>query len=191
MSTNLPVGHAVTAGDTLVVAIMLTNTHAGTVSATDSQGNTYTTAADQLDGADDRTLIVTATAVKALSTSDTITVGYPYTGEHHLAVDELTNVETIASHAAATGAAGTDFNSGPTTTNTADPELVFGVAGVQGGAPTTWSNGFTALPTLLVTHDQLATGYRKVTAAGTYAAAGTCDHQWMAAAVVFTGRHHA
>lgn len=185
-STHLTVGHAVAAGDTLVVAMMLTNTRSGTVSATDSQGNTYTTAADQTDGADDRTLILTATAVKTLSTSDTITLGYPSTGEQHLTVDELTNVKAIDRHAAATGAAGTDFNSGPTPTSTSDTELAFGVAGVQGGTAAIWSNGFTALPTLLVSHDQLLTGYRTITAAGTYAAAGTCNHQWMAAAVVFS-----
>ncbi|MEY9968269.1 hypothetical protein ABIA33_006353 [Streptacidiphilus sp. MAP12-16] len=184
-STKLPVRHAVAAGDTLVVPMMLTNTHTGTISATDSQGNTYTIAADQTDDAGDRTLILTATAVKALSTSDTITIGYPSTGEQHLAVDELTNVKAVDQHAAATGAAGTAFNSGSTPTTTANPEMVFGVAGVQGGTAATWSSGFTALPTLFVSHDQLATGYRTVTATGTYAAAGTCDHQWMATAVTF------
>ncbi|WP_330331992.1 helix-turn-helix domain-containing protein [Streptomyces sp. NBC_00536] len=185
-STRLPVTHAVAAGDTLVVAMMLTNTHTGTVSATDSQGNTYTPAADQADdGAGDRTLVLTAIAVKALSTSDTIALGYPSTGEQHLAVDELTNVKAVDRHAAATGAAGTDFTSGPTPTTTAGSELVFGVAGVQGGAAATWASGFTALPTLSVSHDQLATGYKTVAATGAYAAAGTCDHQWMAAAVAF------
>ncbi|MDJ0346806.1 hypothetical protein QMK19_33205 [Streptomyces sp. H10-C2] len=184
-STKLPVRHAVAAGDTLVVPMMLTNTHTGTVSATDSRGNTYTTAADQTDGADDRILILTATGVKALTTSDTITVGYPSTGEQHLAVDELTNVKAVDQHAATTGVAGTNFNSGSTPTTTVNSELVFGVAGVQGGTAATWSSGFTALPTLFVSHDQLATGYQTVIAPGTYAAAGTCDHQWMAAAVAF------
>ncbi|MEV5283427.1 helix-turn-helix domain-containing protein [Streptomyces sp. NPDC051994] len=185
-STKLPVGHAVAVGDTLVVSMMLTNTHTGTVSATDSRGSTYTTAADQTDGdAGDRTLILTATAIKALSTSDTITVGYPSTGEQHLTVDELTNVKAVDQHASATGAAGTNFNSGSTPAITANPELVFGVAGVQGGTAATWSSGFTALPTLFVSHDQLAAGYKTVTATGTYAAVGSCDHQWMAAVAAF------
>ncbi|WP_329460996.1 hypothetical protein [Streptomyces sp. NBC_01431] len=185
-STKLAVGHAVAAGDTLVVPMMLTNTHTGTVSATDSRGNTYTTAAEQTDGgAGDRILILTATAVKALSTSDSITVGYPSTGEQHLTVEELTNVKAVDQHAAATGAAGTSFNSGSTPATTANFELVFGVAGVQGGTAATWSSGFTALPTLFVSHDQLATGYKMVTATGTYAAAGSCDHQWMAAVAAF------
>ncbi|WP_441247430.1 helix-turn-helix domain-containing protein [Kitasatospora sp. McL0602] len=184
-STRLPVRRAVAAGDTLVVPIMLTNTHAGTVGATDSQGNTYTTAADQSDDAGDRVLVLTATAVRALSSSDTITVGYPSTGEQHLAVDELTNVKAVDQHAAATGAAGIDFDSGPTPTTTADSELIYGVAGVQGGPAATWSSRFTALPTLFVSHDQLATGYRTVSATGSYPATGTCAYQWMAAAVAF------
>ncbi|GAA1945801.1 helix-turn-helix domain-containing protein [Kitasatospora viridis] len=185
-STKLPVTHPVAAGDTLVVPVMLTNTHDGTVSATDSRGNTYTTAADQPDGgAGDRTLILTAVAVKALTTSDTITLSYPSTGEQHVAVDELANVGAVDQHAAATGGAGTGFDSGPTPPTATRSELVFAVAGVQGGAAVAWSDGFTALPTLFVSQDQLATGYETVGAPGSYAAAGTCDHQWMAAAVAF------
>jgi hypothetical protein len=181
-STRLAVGHAVAAGDTLVVPMMLTNTHAGAVSATDGQGNTYTVAADQNDGgADDRTLILTATAVKALTSSDTITVSYPVSGEQHLVVEELTDVEAVDQHAAATGGAGTAFNSG--SMHSDRPEFVFAVAGVQGGATAAWSSEFTALPTLFVSKDQLATAYRRV--GGIYAATGTCDHQWMAAAVAF------
>ncbi|MDH6577257.1 helix-turn-helix transcriptional regulator [Kitasatospora sp. MAP5-34] len=185
-ATTLPVQHAVAAGETLVVPVMLTNTRPGEVRATDSQGNTYMIAADQTDGAaGDRTLVLTATVAGALSPSDTITLSYPSTGEQHVIVDELTDVRVVDQHAAATGARGTDFNSGTTPTTRVGPKLVFGVAGVQGGAPVTWTDGFTALPTLSVSADQLATGYKRVTVASSYAAVGTCDHQWMAGVVAF------
>ncbi|MFE2311501.1 hypothetical protein, partial [Streptomyces sp. NPDC059411] len=185
-STTLPVKRAVAAGETLVVPVMLTNTHPGEVRATDSQGNTYLIAADQTDGAaDDRTLILTAAVTTALSPSDTITLGYPSTGEQHVIVDELTAVSAVDQHAAATGARGTDFNSGTTPPTSVGPKLVFGVVGVQGGAPVTWTDGFTALPTLFASADQLATGYKRVTAAGSYAAVGTCDRQWMAGVITF------
>ena len=74
---------------------------------------------------------------------------------------------------------------GATPSTGTGPRLVFGVAGVQGGAAAAWTDGFTPLPTLFVSDDQLATGYKTVTAAGAYAAVGTCDHQWMAAVVAF------
>ncbi|GAA1233473.1 hypothetical protein GCM10009665_24690 [Kitasatospora nipponensis] len=185
-STTLPVNRAVAAGETLVVPVMLTNTGPGEVRATDSHGDTYVMAADQSDGAaGDRTLVLTATVATALSPSDAITLSYPSAGEQHVIVDELTGVRTVDRHASASGARGTDFNSGTTPTTSVGPELVFGVAGVQGGAPVTWTDGFTALPTLSVSSDQLATGYKRVTVAGSYAAVGSCDHQWMAAVVAF------
>ncbi|MER5636897.1 helix-turn-helix transcriptional regulator [Kitasatospora sp. NPDC002227] len=185
-STTVHVRRTVPVGDTLVVPVMLTNTHPGAVEVTDSRGNSYTTVADQNDGAaSDRTLVFTATVAKALSTADTIVLSYPSTNEQHVVVDELANVRAVDQHAAATGAKGTDFDSGAAPSTSTGLRLVFGVAGVQGGAAATWTDGFTPLPTLFVSDDQLATGYKTVTAAGAYAAVGTCDHQWMAAVVAF------
>ncbi|GAA2138128.1 hypothetical protein GCM10009760_19190 [Kitasatospora kazusensis] len=182
-SLTLPVSRAVRAGDTLLVSVMLTNTHSGTVGATDSQGNSYTVVSNTPDGAGDRTLVLAAVGVNALTTADHLTLTYPTTGEHHVSVVEFSGVGAVDRSAAATGAAGTPFNSGTTPVTTAANELVFGVAGVQGGAAATWSDGFTALPTLFVADDQLATAYRNVSATGGYAATGTATHQWMAAAV--------
>jgi hypothetical protein len=182
---TLPVGRAVRAGDTLVVSAMLTNTKTGTVGATDSQGNVYTAAApaDRTDGAGDRTLVLTSVGVKPLSTSDTITLTYPTTGEHHVSVQAFSGVTAVDQSASATGAPGTSFNSGATATTTAANELVFGVAGVQGGENATWSSGFNAQPTLFVSEDQLATAYQIVPATGNYAATGTATHRWMASVV--------
>ncbi len=180
---TLPVSRAVRSGDTVLVSAMLTNTHSGTVAATDTQGNRYTVLSDTPDGASDRTLVLAAVGVNALSTTDQITLSYPTTGEHHVSVEEFSGVTAVDRTAAATGAAGTPFNSGSTPTTSVPNELVFGVAGVQGGKNATWSAGFTPLPTLFVSEDQLATAYQPVSATGAYAATGTATHQWMAAAV--------
>lgn len=182
-SLTLPVTRTVRAGDTLLVSAMLTNTKTGTVTATDSQGNTYTSATDRTDGSGDRTLVLTSIGAKPLSTSDTITLTYPTTGEHHVSVQEFSGVTAVDKNNSATGAAGTPFNSGATTTTTTANELVFGVAGVQGGENATWSPDFTAQPTLFVSEDQLATAYKIVNATGNYAATGTATHQWMSSVV--------
>ena len=168
-----------------MVALMLTNTHAGTVNATDSKGNTYATAADQDDrGAGDRTLILSATTVKALSTRH----NHRQLSVHRRTAPDRRRVDERQGGRPARLDDRRRRHRLQLRTN-ADhhrhPELVFGVAGVQGGAAAAWSSGFTALPTLFVADDQLATGYETVTAIGSYAAAGTCDHQWMAAVVAF------
>ncbi|GIG63518.1 hypothetical protein Lfu02_78900 [Longispora fulva] len=189
-SLTVPVTAPVTAGDALVVSLMLTNTAnntvAGNVAVTDSQGDTFTVVTDTNDGsAKDRTLVLAAFGVHTLTTSDTLTVTFPSTGEHHLAVDELSGVNGVDQKSAATGAAGTNFNSGNTPTTTAPNELVFAAAGIQGGSNATWGSGFIALPTVFVSSDQLATAYRTVTATGAYNASGTATKSWMASAVTF------
>ncbi|MDH6576221.1 vanadium-dependent haloperoxidase [Kitasatospora sp. MAP5-34] len=182
-SLTLPVGRAVRAGDTLLVSVMLTNTHSGTVGATDTQGNSYTVVSNTPDGAGDRTLVLASVGVKPLNTTDQVKLSYPTTGEHHASIEEFSGISAVDRSAAATGAAGTPFNSGTTATTSAPNELVFGVAGIQGGETATWSPGFTARPTLFVSDDQLATAYQSVSTTGGYAATGTATHQWMAAAV--------
>ncbi|WP_441250504.1 right-handed parallel beta-helix repeat-containing protein [Kitasatospora sp. McL0602] len=172
----------VKAGDALVVSAMLTNTKAGTVSASDTQGNHYGLTVNQSDGAGDATVLLVATGVKALSATDTITLTFPATTEQHLAVDEYAGVTAVDQHASAAGTAAA-FSSGATATTTAATELLVGAAGVQGGSNVTWSAGFTPLPELFVSSDQLATAYQPVTATGAYSATGTADRQWMAGVV--------
>lgn len=167
-------------GDALLLSVMLTNTHAGAVSASDSAGDTYSVVADQSDGAGDRTLILAATAAKPLSPGASVTLTFPATQERHIALDAFTGVTAIGAHSSATAASG-PFSSGSTSASVAG--IVFAAAGIQGGENAGWAAGFSALPTLLVAPaDQLATAYKTVTP-GSYQAAGSCDHQWMAAAV--------
>lgn len=171
-------------GDALLLSVMLTNTHAGAVSASDSAGDTYSVIADQSDGSGDRTLILAATAAKALSSGTSVTLTFPATQEHHITLDAFTGVTAIGAHSSATAASG-PFSSGSTSASATG--VVFAAAGIQGGENASWSAGFSALPTLLVAPaDQLATAYETVTP-GSYQAAGSCNHQWMAAAVTLAG----
>ena len=171
-------------GDALLLSVMLTNTHAGAVSASDSAGNTYSVIADQSDGSGDRTLILAVTAAKSLSVGTSVTLTFPATQEHHIALDAFTGVTAIGGHSSATAASG-PFSSGSTSASA--PGVVFAAAGIQGGENASWAVGFSALPTLLVAPaDQLATAYETV-APGSYQAAGSCNHQWMAAAVTLAG----
>jgi hypothetical protein len=171
-------------GDALLLSVMLTNTHAGAVSASDSAGNTYSVIADQSDGSGDRTLILAATAAKALSPGTSVTLTFPATQERHITLDAFTGVTAIGTHSSATAASG-PFSSGSTSASATG--IVFAAAGIQGGENASWSAGFSALPTLLVAPaDQLATAYETVTP-GSYQAAGSCNHQWMAAAVTLAG----
>lgn len=174
------------AGDALLVSMMLTNSATGPVTVSDSAGNTYTPVVDKPDGNKDRTLIFAALSAKAMPTG-TITVHTPATGEYHVAVDEFSGVTAVDQTAAATSTAGPPWNTGSTPTTTQATELLFAAAGIQGGSPTVWGSGFTALPTLFVSTDQLATGYRTVTSTGSYSASGTANHQWMAGIVTLKG----
>jgi hypothetical protein len=157
---------------------MLTNTHSGGVGASDSAGNSYSVVADQSDGAGDRTLILAAVGAKALGGGGSVSVTFPATQEHHVALDDFSGVTGISGHSSATAASGS-FASGAASGSTG---IAFGVAGVQGGENASWSSGFTALPTVAVSSDQLATAYESVGSGGVQAS-GFCDHQWMAAVV--------
>jgi hypothetical protein len=181
-STTVQTSAGSSNGDTLLISVMLTNTHSGGVGATDSAGNSYTTVADQADGAGDRTLILAAVGARALNGGGSVTVTFPATLEHHVALDDFAGVTGISGHASNTAASG-PFNSGSAGGTTG---IAFGVAGVQGGENATWSGGFTALPTLFVSADQLATAYGAV-GSGAAQASGSCDHQWMAAVVTLAG----
>ncbi|WP_441250500.1 RHS repeat-associated core domain-containing protein [Kitasatospora sp. McL0602] len=189
-SVTVPVTAAVKAGDALVLSTMLTNSVsnsvAGNVTATDSQGDTFQVVSDVNDGsAKDRTLMLAAFGVHALSTSDTVTLHFPSTSEYHVAVDEIAGASGLDVSSSATGASGTNVNTGNTPTTATANELVFGTSGIQGGAATSWTGGFTALPTLLVSGDQLGTAYKTTSATGAYAATATATHSWLAAVATF------
>ena len=167
---------------------MVTNSNSA-VSVSDTQGNTYSEIVDQTDGsAGDETLVFVALNAKALSSTDTITVTYPTATEEHLVVDEYSGVTAVDQHASNYSTTNlTQFSVSTTAVTTAAKEMVIGVAGVQGGNPTAWTNPTTPLPTLYLPGasdgDQLATAYQTVTTTGTYSVSGTISKGWMAAVI--------
>ncbi len=155
----------------------------GTVSATDSAGNSYVVARDTNDGSSgDRTVVLVSVGVHALASGGSITLTYPSSAETHVSVDEFSGITGIDTSAGATGTA-TAFSSGaaPTTTQAAD--VLIGTVGIESGKAPTWAAGWTPLPVLSVSSDYLDTSYRMATAAGAYAASGTTSGEWMASIV--------
>jgi hypothetical protein len=181
-TSTVTVGSAgVSAGHSLVVSLLLSSTSvSGAVSVKDSVGNGYVVARDVNDGSGgDRVVTVVAVAVKALPAGATVTLTYPSAVETHASVDELVGVSGLDVSVGAAGT-GAGFSSGSASTAAAG-EVLFGVAGVESGTGVpAWGAGWSALPTLSVSTDYLATAYRVASTAGAYAATGTSGGQWMA-----------
>jgi len=176
----------VSAGHTVVVSLLLSSTSlTGAVSVTDSGGNTYAVVRDVNDGsAGDRVVTAVSVRVRALPAGATVTMTYPSAAETHAVVDELAGVSGVDVSAGATGT-GTAFGSGSASTSGAG-EVLFGVAGLESSSATpVWASGWTALPTLSVSTDRLATAYRIAAVVGSFAASGTGGGQWMAALIAF------
>src|SRR5689334_2012257 len=131
-STTVPASRTVTAGDGIVVAVLLSSTSTtGTVKVADSAGNTYALNRDQNDGsAGDRTLVFSATNAKALPSGGTITITYPSSSECHVSADEFSGIAALE-RAASTFATSTSFNSGASGTTAQASELILGVVGVE------------------------------------------------------------
>jgi titin len=184
-TNTLTVGSpGVAGGHTLVISMLLSSTSVtATVSAQDTNGNTYVIARDVNDGsAGDRTVLMVAVSVKALTAGMSITVSHSSAAEVHLTADEYAGVTGLDTSAGAT-ASTASFSSGNTPATSQANELLIGVVGLESGKTPVWSTGWTALAPLSVSSDYLGTAYRTVTASGTYAATGTSGGQWMAGIV--------
>ncbi|WP_460629707.1 fibronectin type III domain-containing protein, partial [Intrasporangium mesophilum] len=167
-TSTVTVGSAgVQAGHSLVVSLLLSSASlTGSVSVKDSVGNAYALVRDVNDGSGgDRVVTLVAVAVKVLPAGATVTMTYPSAAQSYAAVDELAGVTGVDVSAAAAGT-GTTFSSGPATT-TAAGEVLFGSAGIESGTGTPgWAAGWSALATLNLSTDHLATAYRAAPTAG-------------------------
>ena len=177
----------VVAGHTLVVSLLLSSTSSitGTVSATDSAGNSYVVARDTNDGSSgDRTVVLVSVGARALSSGGSITLTYPSSAETHVSVDEFSGITGIDTSAGASGK-GTNsaFSSGAAPTTTQATDVLIGTIGIESGKAPTWAAGWTSLPVLSVSSDFLDTAYQMATAAGAYAASGTTSGEWMASII--------
>jgi PKD repeat protein len=186
-STSLTAGRSVTAGDAIVVAVLLSSTSSTAAKVTDSAGNAYALDRDQNDGsAGDRVLMFSATSAKALPTGGTITITYPSSAECHASADEFAGIGALE-RAASTFATGTSFNSGASGTTSQASELILGLVGVESGNAPVFAAGWTALPTLSIIDDRLTLAYQIASSAGSFTASGTISGTWMAAVLAYPG----
>ena len=185
-SATLSAGRQVAAGDAVVIAIKLSTSLIGGISATDAAGNSYRVEIDQGDRLSlGRTIVLSATSVRALDAGASITVSFPLSTAYMISADEFSGLAASDVVASASGA-GSSFNSSNTSTTAQPVELLFGVVGNEAGSAPGWSSGWIELPTLTLNGDNLGTAYRVTTSAGQYAASGSISGTWMAGIAAYT-----
>ena len=181
-SYALAVPSTIAAGHTVLVEVAIDTT--GTVSVSDTVGNTYTKDYDNSNGSTKtRDLVFRSSGVLALPSGDTITVSFPTTAKAKaVAVQEFAGLTSVSPLNVTKQASGTSTApaSGNSATTTQANELLIGAISVQGSTSIAYTAGanFTAL-TRAGTTD--ATGpnqtidpeYRIVSATGAYNATGT------------------
>ncbi|MGN6130922.1 MAG: PKD domain-containing protein [Nocardioidaceae bacterium] len=175
----------VQAGDLVVLYLQLTGTAAtGTVTGTDTAGNTYTAAHSVADAAGHRLVVLTGVAGKALAPNDRIDVAFPTaTGGYRLLGDEFAGARTVDVTAGATGTTSA-FSSGATAATSAAQEVVVGaVMSAGASAAPTWASPWKALGAYAVSSTYLGRAYQLPSTTGTFAASGTTSGTWRAATV--------
>ncbi len=175
----------VQAGDLVVLYLQLTGTAAtGTVTGTDTAGNTYTVARSVTDSAGHRLVVLTGMANTALAPNDTIQVTFPTaSGGYRLLGDEFAGARTVDVTAGATGATSA-FNSGATATTSTAQEVVVGtVMSAGANSAPTWASPWKALGAYALGSTYLGRAYQLPTSTGAFTASGTTSGSWLAAAV--------
>jgi parallel beta-helix repeat protein len=175
----------VAAGDLIIATVQLTGTSStGTVTGTDTQGNTLAVASDISDGNGDRLVTLSGVASHALAINDKITVTFPAALTYRIMTDEVSGVSTVDRQSAASGT-GSAFSSGATGTISRAGEFVFAVTGTFGGTSLTWNPGWTALANYSVNSSTLGRAYQIPAATGSFTATGTGSGSWLAEIVTF------
>ena len=132
----------VAAGDFVVLTLQLSGTTpTGTVTATDTAGNTYTQSASVADASGNRLVLVSGVATRALVVNDRITATFPSATSYRMAGDEFAGATRLDKTATATGTT-TTFSSG-TAQATVGNEIAFGAVSVPSGtAAPSWATGW-------------------------------------------------
>ena len=185
-TATIAVGSAgVAQGDSILVAVQLTNAKTGAITATDSAGNSYHLDTSVGDGsAHDRVAVLSSIGVKALAPGATITVNFPKPASFMLAFDEFSGIGALdrSSTASATSA---NFSTGTTGVTTRAAELLYAVVGVESGKTATWSAGWTPLTSASIGGDSLNEAYQVATVTGQFAATGSSGGTWMASLTTY------
>ena len=175
----------VQAGDLVVLTLQLSGTSAiGTVSGTDSAGNSYTSAGDVSDGSGNRLVILSGIATKALAPNDKLTVSFPSAATYRLSGDEFAGVARPDQVVAATGT-GTTFSAGPVQATTGHEVAFAAVALTNGTANPTWSSGWSDAGTYSTSGRYLSKSYQIVSSSGSRTASGSASGAWLAMALTF------
>ncbi len=192
-STTVSIGSSVTAGNSIIVTIAIDYDNSGSVSCSDSRGNSYTVDVDQIYSSYVRTIVCSAHNVTALSSGDTITVSHPSAAPRAVSVHEFSGLAptgTLDRTASATGSS-SSFSSGSTSTTTQADELLIGAIGTDGRITDTFTpgSGYTALTRagtnstgMWATNNTINPEYRIVSSTGSYVADGTnsTSRRWAA-----------
>ena len=174
----------VAVGDFVVLTLQLSGTSpTGTVTATDTAGNTYTQSASVSDASGNRLVLVSGVATRALVVNDRITATFPSATAYRMAGDEFAGATRLDKTAAATGT-GSTFSSGSAQA-TVGNEIAFGAVSIPSGttAPT-WATGWRDLGSGVVGSRYLGRAYQ-LPASGGYAATGTASGPWLATVATF------
>ncbi len=183
LSVTVPAA-GVAKGNLLVISFAIDGV-AGAISASDSRGNSYATAANASYASPGtgnvRTVILYSTVSTALVNGDTITVTYPSRTAKAMTVDEYSGVNTLDVISVATGITTTPSTGNVTTTD--NNELLVAAFGVEGDITEIFTAGgsFSASPppesgttgSTAATNATIDPAYQIVSSAGTYAATAT------------------
>lgn len=184
---------AVNAGALLVVLVSFYSTNSdGSITVSDSRGNTWTTNESQANGTN---RVAIAFAENAAAGATTITVSSSGTGDQYVTAIAAEFPSMVSAGAfdvdiGATGS-GTALNTGTTGTPSQADNLVVYVGGcsVDSSIPASPASGYTALDInqSSVTYQPISSGWKDITSAAGQSAALTLavGDTWAAAAAVF------
>jgi prepilin-type N-terminal cleavage/methylation domain-containing protein len=183
ISVAVPAG-GVAAGNTIIVTFTMSSV-TGTVSVTDTKGNTYTSNADVNYSSYERTLVFSAPVTTALVSGNTIIVTYPSAVSKAVSIYYVSGLVLPKDQSAtATGNSGSP-SSGNTANTTQDYELLIGAIGYNNTSTFTAGGSFTALTKSTAGSSlTIQPEYQIVTSMGAYASSGSITSGRWAAAVV-------
>lgn len=189
LTLTVPAG-GVSLGNTLVLAAVHNEDGTG-ITATDSDGNVYTSDEERVQGVNLAAYVLSSRLTNALESGDTITITFPDTSTRRAA--EAIRVEALRPNylgpqASQSQLGVTALSSGATATTTTSRAVVIGAFGWNNqsdGAETfTPGAGFTSLSNTTASNRQLFTEYQEVTATGSYTATGTASAMGHSASIV-------
>jgi PKD repeat protein len=173
----------VAAGDLIIATVQLTGTAAaGTVSGSDSLGDTLNVVSDISDGNGDRLVTVAGIASSGLPVNDKVTMTFPTAATYRMTADEASGASVLDQEAAAGGSSGT-FSSGATGRTARSGEFIYATVATFGGTSITWNSGWTSITTYTVGSNALGRAYQIPSGTGTFTASGTGSGTWLAEVV--------